>query len=214
MYNVSVQMDIISSTNKGKRMLPEKTLEDTLKIAGAVSNLYVGSAYGGSELIDALKDFAQEANVPWILIGGIAVGFHSKPRGTQDIDVIVAGEEDINKLKNSLKSFKHNRSHAFEHKKTGVEVEVLTADFLNINTQIAEKALTSSVKQTIHGIQIPVADSAGLIALKLERGERQDLADIEGMLKKDISIDLSEYSLSEDQKEIFNDIKKDVKNKE
>ena len=60
-------------------MLPEITLEDTLRIAGVVTGLYkIGSA-NGSELSTALEDFAAETiDVNWALIGGLAVGFAAK----------------------------------------------------------------------------------------------------------------------------------------
>jgi len=193
-------------------MLPEITLEDTLRIAGVVTGLYkIGSA-NGSELSTALEDFAAETiDVNWALIGGLAVGFHSRPRGTQDVDILLKSGGDIDKLVHMLKSFKRHRSHAFEHKKTGVEVEVLTPEFLNIDSSIVSKAIETSEKHNLKGSQVPVVSKAGLVALKLQRGKRQDLADIESVLSKDRSIDCSEYNLTEEQKKTLEEIREDLK---
>lgn len=199
-------------------MLPEKTLEDTLKIAGVVSAmssfgpvLYRSGSANGSELSFALEDFAKEVqNISWALAGGLAIGFHSRPRGTQDVGVIVENEGDIEKIEKKLTSFKKNRSHTFEHKRTRVEVEVLTAEFLNINHSIVEKAIETSEKHNFKGNAVPVIDKAGLIALKLQRGNRQDLADIEAILQKDKNVDCSEYPLTEEQKNTLEEIRKDV----
>ena len=192
-------------------MLSEKNLEDTMRIAGTVSNMYRANSHGGSELSTALNDFSKEAgSVNWALIGGLAVGFHSKPRGTQDIDLIVLNENDINKLQSNLSSFKKNRSHSFEHIKTGVEIKILTAQFLGINEQIVSQALESSENQSLQGNQIPVVNKSGLIALKLQRGSRQDLADVEAILKQDTNVDVSNYPLTEEQVKILKEIQKEI----
>ena len=39
---------------------------------------------------DLLVEFAAE-NVEYVLVGGYAVGYHSKPRATKDLDVLLVG---------------------------------------------------------------------------------------------------------------------------
>lgn len=190
----------------------DKDLQNTIRIAGIVSNLYRSGSSDGSELTSALEDFAKKTeNVKWALAGGLAVGFHSRPRGTQDVDVIVKNEQDIDTIQQRANDqFKRHRSHAFEHKRTGVEVEVLTAQFLGIDQNIVENAIENSNLQQVGNLQIPVVDEAGLISMKLQRSSRQDLADIEAILRNNKDIDLSSYPLTKDQLNIFEEIRKDV----
>jgi hypothetical protein len=190
----------------------DKDLQNTIRIAGIVSNLYRSGSSNGSELSSALEDFAKKAeNVKWALAGGLAVGFHSRPRGTQDVDVIVKNEQDIDTIQQRANDqFKRHRSHAFEHKRTGVEVEVLTAQFLGIDQNIVENAIENSNLQQVGDLQIPVVDESGLIAMKLQRSSRQDLADIEAILRNNKNIDLSSYPLTKDQLNIFEEIRKDI----
>ena len=127
------------------------------------------------ELISVLKDLKTE-KVGGVLIGGLALSYYVKPRYTSDIDLLFFSEDDI---PSEIEGFKHNREHAFTHKETHVEVEVVTPKYLSIPNDIV-KFVTDNAK-IVDGIKI--ASKEGLILLKLQRKSLQDLADIEHLLK-------------------------------
>ena len=151
-----------------------------------------------NEVEKALKDWIKYSSDPGVLIGGLAVSYHAVPRSTMDIDIIFSGVPPL-----TVNNFKKIRPHAFEHKPTGVEIEVLTASFLNISQALVDKVHASAHKSD----GMLVASLEGLISLKLQRGSRQDLADIETILKVFPHISLTGWPLSDAQLKIFNDIK-------
>lgn len=190
----------------------KKDLQNTIRIAGIVKGLYRIGSSNGNELSSAIEDFAKVTqNIKWSLAGGLAVGFHSQPRGTQDIDIIIENEQTIHTIEQLTKNkFNKHRPHALEHKKTGVEVEILTADFLGIDPKIVNIAIKNSTIQKIGKTYIPVLDEAGLIAMKLQRSSRQDLADIEAILKHNQNVNISLYPLTSKQKQTFDEIKREI----
>lgn len=124
------------------------------------------------ELVAALNDWKKVIKQEFVLIGGLALSYHVKPRYTQDIDVMLMGEDHI---PDDAQGFRRIRPHCFEHTKTGVEIEVLTATFLKIPLELIRKVVEDAVESG----GIKVASRKGLIALKLSRYSLQDQADIE-----------------------------------
>ena len=157
------------------------------------------------EVTAALKDWIGSANVPGVLIGGLALSYYGKPRATMDVDIIYATDEQI---PDHIPGFKHIRSHAFQHNKTHVEVEVLSPTHLGIPEGLVKKIIETA--ETSNGIKI--ASPSGLIALKLQRGDRRDQADIEQLLKADHNINIKPFLpwLTKQQQQVLNSIKKDV----
>lgn len=168
------------------------------------------------ELKSALYDIINildKNNIDYALIGGLALSFLTQPRATQDIDIILKSEDDLSRLKLSLDDkFKKYRSHAIEHKRTGVEIELLTPSFLNIDQSIFDIAINTAKKQKYKDGFVNVIDHNAIVALKLFRASRRDLADIEDVARK-YKIDVSDYNLDIDKlkilSEIINDISKD-----
>ena len=152
-------------------------------------------------LRSAIDDFSSAVNVPWVLGGGLALGFHSKPRGTQDVDVFIRNE-DLELIKNSLpkNKFKAHRAHAVEHRPTGVEIELLTPDFLNIDSKLINLAIERAIDQR----DIRVMSRESLIALKLQRASYQDMADIITLIKSGGPANLDGYPLSDKNKQLYN----------
>lgn len=128
------------------------------------------------EIVLAFKDWSREVGSGFVLIGGLALSFHARPRFTSDIDVMFL---ETHQVPTTVVGFKRVRPHAFEHRQTGVEVEVLTPAFLKISRSLVELVVKRSVE--VDGVKI--ASREGIIALKLGRGSRQDLADIEALLQ-------------------------------
>ena len=164
-------------------------------------------------LHQALKDLAVllNAHIKWALCGGLAVGVHAKPRGTQDVDIVIENDgaiEEVVKLSQSI--FKHNRFHALTHKQLGVEVDLVTPEFVKIAPSIVSTAIDTAVIRSLGGVQVPTVTQEGLIALKLGRGSTQDIADVESVVRVRGNIDLSQYNLGEKEKKLFEEIKNKI----
>jgi hypothetical protein len=132
---------------------------------------------------------------PGVLIGGLALGFYSKPRYTSDIDILFLSTDKVPK---NVEGFRRHRHSAFEDVVNNVEVEVCTPSSINVPVSLAQRVSRTSVD---HG-GLRVASREGLIALKLfgaddRRRELQDLADIVGLLDTAEVVDMSEWGLSE-----------------
>lgn len=107
-----------------------------------------------------------------VVIGGVAMSFYGTPRYTTDVDVLYLSADDIPL---EVLGFKRHRKSAFEHKKTNVEIEVLTASsFNNVSQELVQAVFDTSVIQD--GVRI--ANKSGIVALKLKRFSLQDKADI------------------------------------
>jgi len=156
------------------------------------------------EVTAALKDWAFKANNPGIIIGGIALSYYTKPRYTQDVDVLFLKAEDIPV---EVVGFKKHRQGAFEHKSTGVEIETVTGNSFKVNPNTIKRVIDTAV--TTSGVK--VASKEGIIALKLGRASLQDKADIAALLHSGIDEEeLLSYPLTDQQLQVFSDLKKEV----
>jgi len=162
-----------------------------------------------NEVLTALDDWKLHNNSNCVLIGGLALSYYTKPRYTEDIDLIFLTEEDIPE---KVYKFRRNRQHSFEHIKTGVEVEVLTPKHINKGIELFKNVIDSSVKSD--GIKI--ASPLGLIALKLFRSKTndRDRLDIIELCKycyeNNIKLDISNFDLTDDEIKTFNEIKNNI----
>lgn len=152
-----------------------------------------------------------------MVIGGIAYGVHLEARSTQDLDIIVVSDSDIDSVFENIKSkFKHNRLHSFEHKSTGVEVEVLTPSFINYDPEIVKSALADAQVHDLDGHKIKVVSPKYLIVLKLKRASgtnskaRQDQHDIMELIQRYGAFDLSDVGLSEKELKTYSELIKDT----
>lgn len=159
------------------------------------------------EVTAALRDWIGSAEIPGTLIGGLALSFYVRPRQTMDVDVVYATEDNI---PDQIPGFKKVRPHTFQHNKTHVEVEVLSPEFLNVPPQIISRVVATAVKSS--GMWI--ASKAGLVAMKLQRGNRQDQADIEQLIQSG-GVDLTMFQewLTPEQMKLYNEIRADVEGK-
>lgn len=129
----------------------------------------------------------EKENIKYALVGGIAMAFHSEPRFTRDIDILVF-PEDLGKIRELLTQHGYIESAApWTFKKTNMtlyrfikaeEHEHLQLDILTANEerhmQIVEDALEA---ESEHG-KIRVGTKRDLIWLKQQRGSDQDKVDI------------------------------------
>lgn len=156
------------------------------------------------ELQVALRDW-RKAGVGGVVIGGIGLSYHARPRATQDIDLLFLVDDDI---PDEVPGFKKSRRHAFTHNRTHVEVEIVTASHVNVPVAVFSKVAETAVESD----GVKVASAAGLIALKLFRASAQDKADIIALIKsRGVRLeDMSTYSLPQPQLQIFKQLLKDA----
>lgn len=143
------------------------------------------------ELTAALRDW-QRAHTKGVLIGGLALSYHVRPRMTQDLDFLFLSSSDIPE---KVPGFRRTRPHAFQHNKTHVEIELVTPDFVNVPREVAQKVFDTATVS--NGIR--VASATGLVALKLYRLSFQDKADIVALINSGLVSDLSEFGLPSDK---------------
>jgi hypothetical protein len=161
------------------------------------------------EVLIALDDWKSSNTSNCVLIGGISLSYYIKPRYTEDIDLIFLTDGDIPE---SVYKFRRNRKHSFEHIKTGVEVELITPEHINKERSLFERVFETSVESD--GIKI--ASPLGLIALKLFRSKtnERDRVDIVELCRycyeNSIDIDLSNFHLTKEELDTFNDIKLNI----
>jgi hypothetical protein len=159
-----------------------------------------------NEVLLTLDDWKRNNNSDYVLIGGLALSYYIKPRYTEDVDLIFLTKNDIPL---SVNKFKRNRPSAFNHIKTGVEVELLTPGHINQTTTLFKNIFQTAIESD--GIKI--ASPLGLIALKLFRSKtkEQDRIDIINLCRycyeNDIELDLTLFELSKEELDIFEEIK-------
>lgn len=135
----------------------------------------IASAPDFSDIINDLK----KLDCKYVICGGLALSAYSIVRNTDDIDILVKSEENIEDVKSQLGSdYKQVRPHAFMHKKTGIEIEVLTPEF--IKYPYAE----NFVDRSNYVGNIKIVSLPDLISMKLKAFRNQDKADIESIIKK------------------------------
>lgn len=105
-----------------------------------------------------------------VLIGGLALSYHVKPRMTEDIDLLFLGEQDI---PTNVAGFERSQGREFSHGATGVKVDLFTPALLGIPLDVARKVVRTALVDDVR-----IASPSGLVALKLYRLNSQDKADI------------------------------------
>lgn len=163
------------------------------------------------EVLAALVDLASLApDAEWVLIGGLALGAYAKPRTTEDVDILVVSDDSMDEIAQKLSSkFKKTTKHAFEHRRTGVSLEVVTPTTVPVSEQIMKDVLASAETHVVKGYKVKVASAAGLIALKLHRATgtstraMQDQVDIRSILQANGHQDLSKYGLKKAEKDLY-----------
>lgn len=167
----------------------------------------------------AFVDFVKlNKNKHVALIGGLAIGAWTRSRNTDDIDIIVLSEEDIDLIeKNISGKFKRTRTHAFEHRKYGVEIEIITPEFIKESKTVIKNAIDNSKKDEVDGHEIKVITPKYLIALKLGRAIDKknpksfiDKFDITNLINIYGKIDLSDLNLSKEKIDLYNSLAEEL----
>jgi hypothetical protein len=144
-------------------------------------------------LIDTVKLVLQTLDthqIPYAVIGGLAVSHHAVPRLTQDVDLVVA-MEDATRFRALFPNCYQRGTAVVEV----YEIEGTRVDVLPAKLRYQRAVVKNAVQGTIEGTPARVASVRDLILLKMfaapSRPEltarRQDEADITGLLEMNSS---------------------------
>lgn len=136
----------------------------------------------------SLRDRLDGEAIPYALCGGLALGIHGYPRATIDIDILIlpADEESVEAVARQLGYTIKARPMTFAGGATEIrriskvdpqDGETLMLDMLLVTGGVEEVWRT---RQSVswRGRELSVVSPEGLIALKMLRASKQDLADI------------------------------------
>lgn len=130
------------------RKIYKKTFEESVKIADSVRKLFENAP--ANELNKALTDVSKLLkNINYVLIGGLAIGYHTKPRGTDDVDILLLNEEQVTIVHDILEKsglFRKTRNHASVHKETRVEIELLSPVFIKQPENLVKSTIENSIE--------------------------------------------------------------------
>jgi hypothetical protein len=139
---------------------------------------------------DLLAEFVR-GGVRFALLGGYAVGHHAKPRATKDLDVLVSGEGDnLDRVADALGRFGAPANVVAAARVMSADdivylgVPPVRIDILRRADGIDTEAVVSRADSVvIRGLAVPVIALDDLLANKRASGRKQDLADVELLLR-------------------------------
>jgi hypothetical protein len=145
-------------------------------------------------------------DLPWALVGGLALSARATPRTTNDIDVAIAVMSDRQAerivLSLKLRGYQEQPRGVLDQKDVGrlatirlllaqpeangVEVDLLFASS-GVEPEIVAMAQTLEV---LPGVYVPVIRTGHLLALKVLAGRDKDRADVRSLIEIALSEDL------------------------
>jgi hypothetical protein len=151
---------------------------------------------------DAIARALNEASVPFVVVGGIAVIHHGYGRATQDIDLVVRLEKEIvvrafaalaalgyrPAVPVTAEQFADPATRARWRDEKGMKVLKFWSDqhretpidvFIDEPFDFAHEYAAAETHESAAGVMIRVATLATLLAMKRTAGRPQDLADID-----------------------------------
>lgn len=139
---------------------------------------------------DLLAEFGR-ADARYLLVGGYAIGFHSRPRFTKDIDILI-GEEpaNVSRVVEAMASF-GAPAHLLDELRALAPNEILYLGspptrvdlFKRIPGVEFEAAYARRVQTDWDGVPVSVIGLDDLIAAKRAIGREQDLLDVKELEK-------------------------------
>lgn len=149
--------------------------------------------------IQGLLRHLDEANVEFVVIGGVAVGFHGYVRATKDLDVVPAPDApNLERLVTVLRALDAELDGAGEFEASELP-DPLDADTLGLggnwvlqtrlgrfdvmqwfgDSELWGMLSPAALEVDLDGTQIRVASYEDLVALKRQAGRPSDLEDLE-----------------------------------
>ena len=163
-------------------------------------------------LRNALLDFTKMVGeeVPWALAGGLAASLRGKPRGTNDIDVLVANDYDAGKIIRLAPETFHAEPNFLIHKTYHIRIDLLSPRILAIPEATVRKILDTATLESFWGVRVPVITREALIAMKLFSLRDLDTTDIKRAIRaaaaKGEEIDLAGFGLSSEHLQKYEEL--------
>ena len=140
-----------------------------------------------------------EFDVPWALVGGLAISTRCEPRFTRDIDLAVAVEDDSAAedlvfrfsqrgytIDMIIEQDRAGRIATARLRGEGSSLPAVVVDLLFASSGIESEIIAAAVPlEVLSGLQVPVASVGHLIAMKLlsaDRDRPKDEQDIQSLL--------------------------------
>ncbi len=134
-----------------------------------------------------LNEYFQKEHYRYCLIGGIAAGYWGEPRYTKDMDfTVVSRTHSVKEIIAKLKKDGFKARANGEGQIQIVEKDDLTfeADLILAETDYQDWVVQRARSVPIFARNVPICSPEDLIILKLIANRRQDLLDIENVLKR------------------------------
>lgn len=146
-----------------------------------------------------LAAWADDQNVPLVLIGGVAVSLLGRPRLTRDVDAVAFLSDDrwasflssgasyglVPRGTDVLEFARQTRVLLLRHQPSHIDVDLSFGALPFEQEMLARATITD-----IGGLSIPLPTAEDLIILKAVAHRPRDLADIEGLLEAHPALDV------------------------
>jgi hypothetical protein len=137
-------------------------VETCLTLSEEYGDLFWGRKLMERERVRDILRALNEAQIHYAIIGGVAMGYHSIPRATQDIDVLVS-REDIPRVQRLLQPY-YRRGTAVV---MIFDVEGTHLDVLPATLRYGRTAIENAIDVLVHDIPAKVVSVRDLLLLKL-----------------------------------------------
>lgn len=181
-------------------------------------------------LLAALGDLVawlQAAEVPGVVIGGVAASLLGRPRVTRDVDALVmldetgwvrflaAGEQfGFEPRRSDVIEFAHEaRVLLVQHVPSGIDTDIVFGAL-----PFEEEAVAKAVWVNVAGVRLPLPTPEDLIIMKMVAHRPRDLGDIEAVLDTHPELDaervrrwVREFSVALGMPDLLTDLEKMLK---
>jgi len=143
------------------------------------------------DVLSGLTDWLSAADIPAMVIGGIAASILGRPRATRDIDALVIAPESkwveflasaatygfAPRIDDPLKFAARTRVLLLRHVDSAIDIDVIFGRLL-----FEEQAVARAEVLNVGGVALKLPRVDDLIVMKAIANRPQDLRDIEGLL--------------------------------
>lgn len=131
-------------------------------------------------------DVLEELGTRYAVVGGIAIGARVDPRTTKDIDFAIQVDDDAqaDALIFALRQRGYSIAAVFQRKDGRLatartfDASRVLIDYLFNTARIEREVVDAATRMDVAGIQVPVAQSRHLLAMKIKANRPQDAIDI------------------------------------
>lgn len=164
-------------------------VEEINEFSSSIKPGYVKASNLTNVLIDAVQ-ILKESGIDFCLVGGFAIGVHSQPRATKDVDFLILSLPETKKVLEQ-QGFTQKETYTFDK----VSVNKFIKDSIDVDLLVMEKQeyarkILQRAKATSFGPEnIKVISVEDLIILKALANRKKDYWDIEHLKEHNNLID-------------------------